>query len=82
MDKVKEFDKLILQMSKCDKCLNMKSRNSIDCSLINIYKDKEFSKHRCESEENFINFFYNFFYCNHFLLYYFISFLIFLKSHV
>ena len=44
MDKVKEFDKLILQMSKCDKCLNMKSRNSIDCSLINIYKDKEFSK--------------------------------------
>ena len=44
MDKVKEFDKLILQMSNGDKCLNMKSRNSIDCSLINIYKDKEFSK--------------------------------------
>lgn len=42
--KVKLFDELISDMSKCEKCISMHSRNNIDCSLINIYKDTKFSK--------------------------------------
>ena len=44
MDKVEKFNKLINKMSLCNKCINMKNKNGIDCSLINIYKNKEFSK--------------------------------------
>ena len=44
MDKVEKFNKLINKMALCNKCINMKNRNGIDCSLINIYKNKEFAK--------------------------------------
>mgnify|MGYP005776902899 CR=1 FL=1 len=38
MDKVEKFNKLINKMALCNKCINMKNRNGIDCSLINIEK--------------------------------------------
>lgn len=44
MDKVEKFNKLINKMGLCNKCINMKNKNGIDCSLINIYKNKEFAK--------------------------------------
>ena len=44
MDKVEKFNKLINKMSLCNKCINMKNKNGIDCSLINIYENKEFAK--------------------------------------
>ena len=44
MDKVEKFNKLINKMALCNKCINMKNKNGIDCSLINIYKNKEFAK--------------------------------------
>lgn len=44
MEKVEEFDKLIERMSICEKCINIKNKNGMDCSLINIYKNKAFSK--------------------------------------
>lgn len=31
-------------MGNCEKCMNLKNKNGKDCSLINIYKDNEFSK--------------------------------------
>lgn len=37
------FDKLLIEMSNCNFCENLKSKN-IDKSLINIYKDEDFSK--------------------------------------
>lgn len=42
--KDKLFDKLIIDMSKCEKCISMYSKNNRDCSLINIYKNLKFSK--------------------------------------
>lgn len=44
MDKVDKFNKLINKMALCNKCINMKNKNGIDCSLINIYENKEFAK--------------------------------------
>lgn len=38
------FNELINDMGKCDKCVSMYSQNSIECSLINIYKNTEFGK--------------------------------------
>lgn len=40
--KSKEFDDLIKQMGKCQKCLNM-HKGEKDCSLINIYEQEEFA---------------------------------------
>lgn len=31
-------------MSKCEKCTSLHSRNNIDCSLVNIYKNTKFAK--------------------------------------
>ena len=42
--KNKEFDLLIDEMSSCQKCVSLKSSRGVDCSLINIFKDKSFSK--------------------------------------
>ena len=42
--KNKEFDLLIDEMSFCQKCVSLKSSRGVDCSLINIFKDKSFSK--------------------------------------
>lgn len=42
--KVKLFDDLISDMSKCEKCISMHSKNNIDCSLINIYVNTKFAK--------------------------------------
>jgi len=44
MDKKIEFDRLMNKMALCEKCTNLKNRNGVDCSLINIYKNKEFAK--------------------------------------
>lgn len=41
--KSKDFDLLIEEMGKCERCLNMKCHDR-DCSLINIYQNKEFAK--------------------------------------
>ncbi len=38
------FDELINNMSKCEKCTSIHSKNNIDCSLINIYKNTKFVK--------------------------------------
>lgn len=38
------FNELIIDMSKCEKCLNRKKKENKDCSLINIYKDTKFAK--------------------------------------
>lgn len=37
--KKEQLNKMFDDMSKCDLCLDMKSKNGKDCSLINIYKD-------------------------------------------
>ena len=42
--KNKLFNELINDMSKCQKCISLHSKNNIDCSLINIYKNKKFAK--------------------------------------
>lgn len=42
--KEKEFDQLITEMGECSQCIYLKSKNGKDYSLINIYKNKEFSK--------------------------------------
>lgn len=42
--KTKLFDELISDMSKCEKCIFMHSKNNVDCSLINIYEDSTFAK--------------------------------------
>ncbi len=42
--KTELFDGLINDMSKCEKCISMHSKNNIDCSLINIYKNTKFAK--------------------------------------
>lgn len=42
--KEKLFDELINDMSKCKKCISMCSKNNIDCSLVNIYKNTKFAK--------------------------------------
>lgn len=44
MNKTEKYNKLIDEMSICEKCINIKNKNGMDCSLINIYKNKEFSK--------------------------------------
>lgn len=44
MNKLKEFNKLIKDMGNCDQCTNIFKKTNkklTDCSLINIYKDKE-----------------------------------------
>ena len=38
------LDKLIEDMEKCRNCTSIMSRYGKDYSLVNIYKDKEFSK--------------------------------------
>lgn len=38
------FDELLVELGKCEKCLNLKKKTGKDCSLINIYKDNEFCK--------------------------------------
>lgn len=42
--KAKIFDELISDMSECQKCMHIHFKNNIDCSLINIYKNKKFAK--------------------------------------
>lgn len=42
--KVKLFDELIIDMSKCKKCISMHTKNNIDCSLISIYENTKFAK--------------------------------------
>lgn len=45
MNKLKEFNKLIDNMGKCERCTNIykkENKKLVDCSLINIYKNKEF----------------------------------------
>ena len=37
-----DFNNLINELSKCEKCLNIKNKKQEDCSLINIYKEKDF----------------------------------------
>lgn len=37
-----KLDELFLELAKCEKCLQMKNKKGVDCSLINIYKDKNF----------------------------------------
>lgn len=39
-----KFNELLSTMGKCTKCLNIKSSNKKDCSLINIYKDQNFCR--------------------------------------
>lgn len=38
------FDELINDMSRCEKCKSIHSKNNIDCSLVNIYKNPKFAK--------------------------------------
>lgn len=38
------YQNLLYELSKCEKCINLKRKNGKDCSLINIYKDNEFCK--------------------------------------
>lgn len=42
--KTELFDELINDMSRCEKCKFMNSKNNVDCSLINIYGDADFAK--------------------------------------
>lgn len=45
MNKLKEFNKLIDSMGKCKQCTNIfkkQQKKLMDCSLINIYENKEF----------------------------------------
>ena len=44
MDKNKELDELFDKVSKCNKCINLKNKSGTDCSLINIYIQKNFFK--------------------------------------
>jgi DNA polymerase len=44
VNKEKLLDSLINDMGKCQKCLELKSKNGKDYSLINIYEDNEFAK--------------------------------------
>lgn len=38
------YNKLLEELSKCEKCTNLKNKNGKDCALINLYKNKEFCK--------------------------------------
>ncbi|MBQ9659223.1 MAG: hypothetical protein IJV31_10770 [Clostridia bacterium] len=38
------FDELLVELGKCEKCLNLKKKTGKDCSLINIYKNNMFCK--------------------------------------
>ena len=38
------YNELLVELGKCEKCLNLKRKTKKDCSLINLYKDNEFSK--------------------------------------
>lgn len=42
--KDKLFDELIIDMSKCEKCISTYSKNNVDCSLTNIYENTKFAK--------------------------------------
>lgn len=44
MNKSEKFNRLIEKMALCEKCTNIKNKNGVDCSLINIYKNKEFAQ--------------------------------------
>ncbi len=44
MNKIEKFNSLLKEMSICNKCINLKKNGGMDCSLINIYTDVEFSK--------------------------------------
>lgn len=43
-NKEKQFEQLLIDMGNCKKCLTLCSKNGRDCSLINIYKDKNFCR--------------------------------------
>ena len=36
------YNKLLIELGKCEKCTNLKNKNGKDCALINLYKNKEF----------------------------------------
>ena len=38
------YNTLLTELSKCEKCTNLKNRNEKDCALINLYKNEEFCK--------------------------------------
>lgn len=42
--KSEKFDHLLLNLSKCKKCMNLQKKSGEDCSLINIYRDSNFCK--------------------------------------
>lgn len=43
-NKQAKWDQLAKSISKCKKCLQLKNKNDVDCSLINIYQDMTFAK--------------------------------------
>ena len=38
------FNEVLLELGKCEKCINLRKKNGEDCSLINVYKDNKFCK--------------------------------------
>ena len=38
------YNILLIELSKCEKCINLKNKNGKDCALINLYKSKELCK--------------------------------------
>lgn len=42
--KEKQYNELLVELGKCKKCTNLKSKNNKDCALINLYKDNKFCK--------------------------------------
>ena len=34
------YNKLLEELSKCEKCTNLKNKNGKDCALINLYKNE------------------------------------------
>ena len=40
--KIDKFNDLLSSMGQCEKCINLRSSNGKDCSLINIYQHEEF----------------------------------------
>lgn len=42
--KIEQYNELLKELGKCEKCINLKKKNGKDCSLINLYKDTEFCK--------------------------------------
>lgn len=42
--KEKLYNKLLIELGKCEKCTNLKSKNGKDYELINLYKNNKFCK--------------------------------------